>query len=117
MPPPQAVVFDLDGLLVDTEPLWVDVECRLFNDELGVALTPGDCAQATGLRIDEWVRYWHEKRPWPRPSLAEVEAMLIDRMAIAIATTAEPMPGAHQAIDVARRLGSPSGSHHRLQTG
>ena len=50
----RAAIFDLDGLLIDSEPLWQRVEIDVFAT-VGHALTPLSCRETTGLRIDEVV--------------------------------------------------------------
>jgi mannitol-1-/sugar-/sorbitol-6-/2-deoxyglucose-6-phosphatase len=58
----QAVIFDMDGLLIDSEPLWVQSEISIFND-VGVPLTAKLAKQTMGMRADEVVNYWHHKYP------------------------------------------------------
>ncbi|MGC4061317.1 MAG: HAD-IA family hydrolase [Aquabacterium sp.] len=76
----EAVVFDMNGLLIDSEPLWVRAEIEVFGG-VGVALTEEDCARTKGLRTDDVVTYWHTRRPWKDTSPAEVEAKLVARVA------------------------------------
>lgn len=60
----QAVIFDMDGLLIDSEPLWHVAEQEVFG-ALGLTLTDAMCEETTGLRTDEVVAYWYAKQPWP----------------------------------------------------
>ena len=53
----QAVIFDMDGLLIDSEPLWRKAEIRIFAQH-DVFLTDNDCRSTTGLRVDEVVSFW-----------------------------------------------------------
>ena len=52
----RAVIFDMDGLLIDSEPLWVRAEIEVFGS-VGCLLAPEDCARTKGLRIDDVVAY------------------------------------------------------------
>jgi HAD superfamily hydrolase (TIGR01509 family) len=97
----RAVVFDMDGLLVDSEPLWVRAELEVFGG-VGLALREEDCAKTKGLRIDDVVAYWHERRPWPGPSPREVEARLVARVAELVAAEGVALPGVASAIAAAR---------------
>ena len=99
---PRAVIFDMDGLLVDSEPLWVRAEIEIFG-EVGVVLAEADCAQTKGLRTDDVIAYWHTRRPWTGPSLrADVEARLIGRVAALVREEGRALPGVASAIAVAR---------------
>lgn len=102
----EAVIFDLDGVLIDTEPIWQAVECRVFG-AVGVPLTPQDCGQTIGLRTDEVVRYWFERHPWPGVSTDEVLARILDGMVEAIGTEGRAMPGALDAIELAQGMDLP----------
>jgi len=111
MPPSpiRAVIFDLDGLLIDSEPHWRAAEIEVFG-EVGLALTEADCVTTTGLRIDEVVAHWHALRPWPGAATpAEVTARVVERLIDRIRHHAEPKPGATQAIAFARAQGVPVG--------
>lgn len=74
-------IFDMDGLLIDSEPLWREVEIELFTS-LDVPITEDRCRETTGLRTDETVGYWFERYPWEGVSPGEVtqklEEMIID---------------------------------------
>ncbi|MEI6533251.1 MAG: hexitol phosphatase HxpB [Candidatus Roizmanbacteria bacterium] len=58
----QAVIFDMDGLLIDSEPLWHLAEIQSFG-EVGIHLSPEMCLETTGLRIDETIKHWQNKFP------------------------------------------------------
>jgi sugar-phosphatase len=103
-----AAIFDMDGLLVDSEPFWRRAEIELFG-ELGVPLTEELCATTMGLRIDEVVRHWYERFPWsPSPEVAGFEEFadaVVDRVEELVRTEAEPLPGVLHAIDLLSDLG------------
>ena len=100
----RAVVFDMDGLLVDSEPLWVRAEIEVFG-EVGLVLGEEDCSKTKGLRVDDVIAYWHERHPWGRRSPAEVEARLVARVAELVRAEGRALPGVANAIDVAREEG------------
>ena len=113
----RALVFDMDGVLIDSEPLWRRAEVACFA-EVGLALEERDCLQTTGLRIDEACAYWFERAPWRGPTIHEVAQRIVDRMTTLIGAEGEPMPGARDAIDAAGaagfRLGLASSSSMQL---
>jgi len=59
----KAAIFDLDGTLIDSEPLWKEAEIHVFKT-LGVELDTQKCRNTTGLSILQVVRYWHRVFQW-----------------------------------------------------
>ena len=59
----RATLFDMDGLLIDSEILWHEAEIEVFGS-LGLELTEHDVRQTMGLRIDDAVRHWWVRFPW-----------------------------------------------------
>lgn len=51
------VIFDIDGLLIDSEPLWHEAATEVFNT-YGVKLTDAMYTSTTGLRTKEFVEWW-----------------------------------------------------------
>jgi sugar-phosphatase len=56
------VVLDMDGLLIDTEPVWRTAGQEVFA-ELGVELTRADLLDTTGVRVDEMAAAFLSRRP------------------------------------------------------
>lgn len=52
-----AVIFDMDGLLIDSEPLWEEAGAELLK-EFNIELTPEQYHSSTGLRTVEWIAHW-----------------------------------------------------------
>jgi mannitol-1-/sugar-/sorbitol-6-/2-deoxyglucose-6-phosphatase len=100
----RAAIFDLDGLLVDSEPLWRRAEIERFA-EVGLHLDDAACAETTGLRIDEVVALRHRQQPWQAPSVAEVTERIVARMAVLLREEASAMPGAARAVELCREAG------------
>ncbi|HWV37355.1 MAG TPA: hexitol phosphatase HxpB [Vulgatibacter sp.] len=98
----RAAIFDMDGLLVDSEPLWQEAELEVLG-ALGVPITREACVETRGLRADEVVALWFRRHPWEAPSEREVHGRLLEAMAALIRTRGRPMPGAHEAIASIRR--------------
>jgi len=44
-----AVIFDIDGLLINSEPLWNKAAAEIFR-QYGISLTEAQYATTTGLR-------------------------------------------------------------------
>ena len=51
------VIFDMDGLLIDSEPLWQEAGQEVLS-EYNIHLTDQQYHSSTGLRTPEWIDYW-----------------------------------------------------------
>jgi mannitol-1-/sugar-/sorbitol-6-/2-deoxyglucose-6-phosphatase len=100
----QAALFDLDGLLVDSEPLWHVAEIEVFGSH-GVPLTAEMCTQTKGRFVSEAVLYWYERYPWESPGTDEVASEILDRVSELIDSRLELKPGARFAIAECERRG------------
>jgi sugar-phosphatase len=94
----RALVFDMDGVLIDSEPLWRRAEMETFR-EVGLVLAEADCFQTQGLRIDEAVAFWYERAPWSGRSCDDVAKSIVSRMGGLIRSEGEPMPDAVASIE------------------
>jgi sugar-phosphatase len=112
-----ASIFDMDGLLIDSEILWHEAEIEILGG-LGVPLEPDGCRSTKGMFVDEVTRYWHDQYPWVGPTPAEVAVAIVDRVIALLLAKGELKPGAEQAIDLCARRGLPlavaSSSQYRL---
>jgi mannitol-1-/sugar-/sorbitol-6-/2-deoxyglucose-6-phosphatase len=113
----RAAVFDMDGLLIDSEPLWRRAERTVFS-EVGLHLTDDDCKLTTGLRIDEVVGHWFSRHPWKSQSPEVVGDRIVREVVRLVRTVGEEMPGASRALalcaDAGLRLGLASSSSPAL---
>lgn len=99
----QAVIFDMDGLLIDSEPLWKEAEIREFG-KVGVPLTVALTDQTMGLRTDEVVEYWHGRYPWEGVSKTEVAERVDRAVAELIQQKGQPKAGVSEAVAVCKVL-------------
>jgi mannitol-1-/sugar-/sorbitol-6-/2-deoxyglucose-6-phosphatase len=53
--PVEAVVFDFDGVILESEPLWRSAFRRVFADRLGLSVSEAELAALTGLRVPQTV--------------------------------------------------------------
>ena len=113
----KAAIFDMDGLIIDSEPLWRLAERAAFA-RVGLELSDDDCRRTTGLRSDEVVGYWFTRHPWSGVSREDLVRDLESRVAHLIATNGRALPGVHRALDLLSgagvRLGLASSSSHDL---
>jgi len=86
------VIFDMDGLLIDSEPLWYEAMLEVFEKQ-GVSLTKELASKTTGLRTIEVVHFWHRYFNWKNVSQEIIADEIIDRVIDKILNTATLMPG------------------------
>jgi HAD superfamily hydrolase (TIGR01509 family) len=97
----EAVVFDMDGVLVDTEHLWDEVREEL-TAEWGGRYTPEAQQAMMGMSSHEWSRYLHEVVGLREPPDV-INAEVVRRMLARYETELPVVPGALEAV---RRLAS-----------
>ncbi len=111
----EAVVFDLDGILVDSEPVWEEVR-RAYVAERGGTWAPDAQQRLMGMSTQEWAGYLSEDLGVGLPP-DEVAAEVVDSMAARYARDLPLLPGAVHAVHAAAEnwpLGLASSSPPRL---
>jgi len=88
----EAVVFDLDGVLIDSEPVWEQVRRELVA-EYGGHWAPDAQRRLMGMSTQEWARYLSRDLGVGLPP-ERVSALVIERMADAYARHLPLMPDA-----------------------
>jgi len=115
--PIKAVIFDMDGVLVDSEPLWRKAMIKGFNS-YGVAFTEQDCRKTTGMRFKEVVDIWLNHYDLKHITNHEVETNVLDALVDLIGNEGKPMPGALEALNYVKqsglKIGLATSSSHRL---
>lgn len=107
--PIEAVVFDMDGVLIDSEPVWRVAEVEVFA-EFGIDLTEDELLATIGLPIDKTIALiWRSRPPAVRgagrPGDAEITRRIADRVLAHVRLHGEPMPGVRWAIALLSSLG------------
>jgi HAD superfamily hydrolase (TIGR01509 family) len=92
----EAVVFDLDGVLVDSEPVWEQVR-RQVVAEHGGRWPPDAQRRLMGMSTTEWSRYLSEDLGVGLPP-DQVAALVIERMAARYTDHLPLLPGAIDAV-------------------
>jgi HAD superfamily hydrolase (TIGR01509 family) len=93
---PDAIIFDMDGLLVDSEPVWHHAETVLIETR-GHVYTPELRAQIIGLRLDAIVETYRRTLHF-NETTDELVADLISHMLRFIPQMVSPQPGAPELL-------------------
>ncbi|OPW96124.1 hexitol phosphatase HxpB [Citrobacter sp. A316] len=100
-----AAIFDMDGLLVDSEPLWDQAELDVIAS-LGVDISRRhELPDTLGLRIDMVVDLWFAQQPWNGPSRQEVTDRIITRAIALVEETKPLLPGVREAVTLCKSQG------------
>ncbi len=103
---PDAVLFDMDGLLIDSEPLWFEVETDVMA-RLGGTWTEADQKQLLGSSLENSVPYFLDRATVPAAP-AEVAEWLIGGMVTRVASRGVTvMPGAAALVAEVASAGVP----------
>lgn len=94
-----AVVFDLDGVIIDSEQLWDEVREGLAR-ERGGRWSERAQADMMGMSSTEWSRYLHDVVGLPEPP-EEINREVVRRM---LARYSEQLPLIDGAVDAVKRL-------------
>src|SRR5258706_3252564 len=98
----EAVIFDMDGLLLDSEPFWKEAEIEVFSN-VGVPLTGAMCDTTVGIGVEEVTAHWHKIYGWdiskPGSSFDEVTNRVIENVINLINKKAVPFEGLNYIIN------------------
>ena len=100
----EAVIFDMDGVLIDSEPLWKIAMEAVFS-ELGSTLQKSDFQKTVGLRIDEVIHFWNLHESWGIENEEAIQEKIISKMEELIAANAQPLPGVIETLTFLKSKG------------
>jgi sugar-phosphatase len=92
------VIFDIDGLLINSEPLWNKAAAEVFASR-NVYISEEEYATTTGLRTKEFVAWWLTHFQQDPAIFPEVEKEIVASVLDKIATNAETLPGVPYIFD------------------
>ncbi|HAA22352.1 MAG TPA: hypothetical protein DCP28_27625, partial [Cytophagales bacterium] len=105
---PQAVLFDMDGTLIDSEPFWAEGELAVFG-ELGVTIDPELAKTTAGMTTEAVTDFWYQRQPWEGVSPGEVGERVIRYVGEKIKAEGKPIPGTHATLEFFRQQRLPIG--------
>lgn len=96
------VIFDIDGLLIDSEPLWNEAASELFQ-QYGVNMTEEQYKTTTGLRTKEFVQWWFQYFNIGNNELKRAEEKIVQIVLQKIEQKGKIMPGVPYIFDFFQR--------------
>lgn len=97
---PKAIVFDMDGLLIDSEPMYVNAE-RTLIERRGDEFSQEVRMRIVGMRATDVAATFYAHFGWQEP-LADVQAEFLELLHHAIDSNVVPKPGAETLLGFAR---------------
>lgn len=108
----EAILFDMDGVLIDSEPFWREAQIEVFAS-VGKHFTEQDCAETMGIRIDEVVAY-----RVPDADQSRVVGDIVDKMVELVSTKGQVLAGVTETFEALQEWKVPCGlatsSRYRL---
>lgn len=93
----KAVIFDMDGVIIDSEPLWRRAMIQSF-EEIGIPFSDEHCRITTGLRFKEVAEFWFKKHGIKHISIDKFDELVINRLCDLIKQEGKTMKGVIEAL-------------------
>lgn len=94
----KAVIFDMDGVIIDSEPLWEESEIEIFR-KYGVPMTLEMCMEMKGRTSEEVVQHLYDIYQWKSKPVSYVVEELNHATQKLIIEKGEAMPGLYEILD------------------
>lgn len=94
----KAAIYDMDGLIVDSEPWWRVAESNVFG-RLSRSPSEADFEMMMGRQIKEVIHHWHSIAPWENFSLEETQKEILAEVARLVKENAQLLPGVTDTLD------------------
>lgn len=88
----EAAIFDMDGVIIDSEPLWAEAQREVFTS-IGVEYDEELALKTVGTGSFDTIDFWYRRQPWQGVSFKEVEERIFSRMVSLIREKGKIMDG------------------------
>lgn len=99
-----AFIFDMDGLLIDSEPLWEEAGAEILLGH-GIILSNDQYHSSTGLRTREWIDHWFHHFNISVSHADKAVEDIIARAIHKIGTSGVVLPGVYAILDLLKSKG------------
>ncbi len=94
----KAVIFDMDGVLINSEPLWRRAMIKGFGEN-GLHLTEDDCRKTTGQRLIEVIHFWLKQSQMSPQLASKIEHDIVRDLIEMIQKEGSEMKGVKKLLD------------------
>lgn len=101
------IIFDMDGVLVDSEPVWMAVEQDIYLKQYGVQLTSDDFIDSAGIRVDKLLATHHQRYSLPMEDVPQRAIDVVTEVGRRIQSSPIPMPGVFELLETIKQHGLP----------
>ncbi|PIS04734.1 MAG: 2-deoxyglucose-6-phosphatase [Candidatus Buchananbacteria bacterium CG10_big_fil_rev_8_21_14_0_10_42_9] len=113
----QAVIFDMNGVLIDSESFWHEVTYDVYK-KFSVPVENEDMHDTIGFKLEEAIQYWHNKYQWENFDVQKTKEKMTNRMIELVKADGTACNGVYSAIELLLKnnftLGVASGSSATL---
>lgn len=99
----EAVIFDMDGVLIDSEPQWKIAMEKVFKS-VGLDIARKDFQKTVGLRIDEVISFWNHYKNLDIQDEKAIEDAIIDHMILLVHANPIPLRGVNETLAHLKKL-------------
>lgn len=104
----QGAIFDFDGTIVDSEPLWQRAEIETMNTE-GLNLSEADTQNTKGINAYETVEFWYKKLSHPKKKAALLTQEMNQMVMEMLKTEGKLKPGVIEVLEFLKSKNIPVG--------
>ena len=98
------VIFDMDGLLIDSEPLWYEAALEVMKT-YGLDMDEQTYATTVGLRTREFLEHWFSIYGMEAVSLQDAEDAITQLVIEKVKVRGTAMPGVDHVVSLFRQKG------------
>jgi len=100
----EAVIFDMDGVIIDSEPFWKKAEKKVFSS-VGVKVSDELSKITESMTTSDVTRFWYDKQPWETKTLIEVENEVVDHVELLIEQEGVAIDGVQDFLGKLKKRG------------
>jgi sugar-phosphatase len=99
-----AALFDMDGLLIDSEPYWKRAEREAFA-EVGIEITEAMAMISASMSPAEVAAHWFRHKPWEGRAQADLVEAVVSRVAAHVSSHGTARAGVREALSHCATMG------------